>query len=511
MFEGVPHWHGLKSHVHLKGGDIQNLGDVDDDEEEENSHSPKIHVLFNPKRKGLTASRSDATEFVQILVGKHESAGFKSPDEDLILLLLQGGSKFNDHKWLSEVTPALIVPPPLLGLRNEDVAMKLANAISFHVEGPGKRTSFDKHFAPIITDATASDINQSSGRNFPTPALNGAAIAMRLGTFLNLPFLDRSFMDNWSANLNLALNLWMCADGIDIIDDVEITPPSKIIATTPMPREQVARFASVYMDDLFRQRFFQAAYSTDTRLDWETDVQRIRQLTPQTLFKKCRTFKWYIEEVNTDLSDILEQELKEDHRFDLRGDNKSRTSAKIEEVSNLEKEENDTEERHIEPPKIKENVEKEEAHIEPPKTNLDDDKETSEVVKKKPSKPLRPENLEIAKRPKMVDISFVDVSDGHQDHPHLGALDANGVSGYIHDETALRINPPDFNYGETEMIAGCTKKDDNSRMMNKRIVVETEYDKKMNSSGQKRDKIFCLVYTIEQGHSKIPNIRETWG
>jgi len=30
----VPHWHGLKSHVHLKGGDIQNLGDVDDDEED---------------------------------------------------------------------------------------------------------------------------------------------------------------------------------------------------------------------------------------------------------------------------------------------------------------------------------------------------------------------------------------------------------------------------------------------------------------------------------------------
>ena len=180
-------------------------------------------------------------------------------------------------------------------------------------------------------------------------------------------------------------------------------------------------------------------------------------------------------------------------------------------MSNLEKEENDTEEGHFEPPKIKENVVKEEDHIEPPKMNLDDDKETSEVVKKKPSKPLRPENLEIAKRPKMIDISFVDVSDGHEDHPHLGALDANGVSGYIHDETALRINPPDFNYGETEMIAGCTKKDDNSRMMNKRIVVETEYDKKMNSSGQKRDKIFCLVYTIEQGHSKIPNIRETWG
>jgi len=504
----VPHWHGLKSHVHLKGSDIQKLGNGDgddDDDEEENSHSPKIHVLFNPKRKGLTASRSYATEFIQILVNTHESAGFKSPDEDVILLLLQGGSKFNDHKWLQEVTPALIVPPPLLGLRNKEVAMKIANAISFHVEGAGKRTSFDKHFAPIITDATTSDINQSSGRNFPTPALNGAAIAMRLDTYLNLPMLDLSLMDNWLANLDLALNLWLCADGIDVIDDVEVTPPSKeIYSTTPMSHEQVARFASVYMDDLFRQRFFQAAYSTDTRLDWETDVARIRQSgTAQTVFKKCRTFEWYIKEVNTDLSGILEEELKEDHRFDPH-------SVQPEHVSSLERKEKSMEEIHIEPPEVKEEIEKED-NREPPIIKEEIDKENTKVLKKKPLRPLRPENLEIAQNPQMIDISFVDVSDGHQEHPHLGALDANGVSGYIHNETVLRMKPPAFYLDEKEMKMGCSKVDDNYRMMSERIVVETDYDKTMDDSGQKRDKIFCFVYTIESGHPKIPNIRETWG
>lgn len=515
----MPHWHGLKNEVHLKGGDTKNLGDDNDNDEkedEDNFHSPKIHVLFNPAPIGLAASRSRATDFIQILVNKHENSGIKSPDEDLILLLLQGGSKFNDPKWLQEVTPALIIPPPLLGHRNEDVPLKLSNAISFHIEGTGKRTSFDKHLMPITTDATATDINQSSGRSFRTPAFNGAGIAMRLETFQNLPsqnlpnlsIPDQYLMDNWSANLDLALSLWLCADGIDIIDDLQVMPPSEEIYTnTPMLHEQVARFASLYMDDVFRQKFFRAAYSTKTGLDWETEVANIRRnlsSKTQNLFRRCRSFKWYIKEVNTDLSDVLEENILEDRHFDAHNIEDS-PAKKISSTANNDND--NTGKKQIDSPK--EEVEKEEMHIAPPKI----EEETSEKVdvRKKPSKPLSPFNLEIVQKPEMVDISFVDVSDGHQEHPHLGATDSNLVSGFVHDETALRKNPPPFTFDEVEMKKGCLNHDSNYRMMNERIVVETDYDKKMESSEQKRDKIFCLVYTIESGHSKIPFIRETWG
>ena len=57
----------------------------------------------------------------------------------------------------------------------------------------------------------------------------------------------------------------------------------------------------------------------------------------------------------------------------------------------------------------------------------------------------------------------------------------------------------------------CMKRDNNFRMMTERVFVDMEYDKKMLEGGAKRDKIFCLVYTIESGHKGIPNILETWG
>jgi len=646
--ESTPkHWQDLKNKMKIHSTS---------DGGEQAYHATKLHVEFHPERRGLAASRADAAEFVQILVRTHEDAGFKSPDEDVILLLLQGGSRFADKGWLKEVTPALIVKPPLLQLRNHDVALKLANAISFHTEGQGKRTSFDARFAPITSAAPADDINLSSGKNFRTPAVNGAAVAMRLETFLSLPETDRGMSsDPWSANLDLSLNLWLCADGIDIIEDLEVIPPEGGIhpVGTPMKVEQMARLTSVYMDDEFRERFFQAyadeindsnsenddAISAVTRVEWETALSKSKRLTQssQQLYKRCRSFEWYIKEVNTDLSGVLEKKIVADHRFDPPEDQKAKEAAarqaheeEAERAKRKAEEEEKKEEEaaHIEweleekakgaNEKIKEFLEKakeggaenvkelyekfkreeaekareaeaekaaeaaaektreaeaekareaaaekakaadaeaaaaaaaannqqqdaaaakdlvekkEEAQQAPPEDHHnappDSDKkqaeqhkeeaieekpeERNEPEKKKPSKPLRPINLEIVQRPKMVDISYVDVSGGHKEHPHMGALDVDGKPGYVHDETALRKDPPAFGYSEQELAAKCAKDDANREMMVERVVVEEEYDRKMNESGQPRDKIFCLVYTIEKNHNRIPNIRRTWG
>lgn len=129
----------------------------------------------------------------------------------------------------------------------------------------------------------------------------------------------------------------------------------------------------------------------------------------------------------------------------------------------------------------------------------------------KPKIPLRPENVEIVQKAKPIDLSFVPVAGDHSSHPHMGAKDENGELGYIHDETALRKNPPPFEWSEQEEQSSCVMKDNNWRMMTQRVVVDLEDDRQKNEAGLKRDKIFCLVYTIESAHSRIPGILETWG
>jgi len=129
----------------------------------------------------------------------------------------------------------------------------------------------------------------------------------------------------------------------------------------------------------------------------------------------------------------------------------------------------------------------------------------------KPAVPLRPFNVEIVQKPQQVDLAFVDVSDGHKEHPHMGAKDENGNYGYVHDETALHKNPPPFSYAGEEFIADCKKRDNHWRMLNEKVRVDLDAHKAAEESLKKRDKIFCLVYTIESGHPKIPAIRETWG
>lgn len=53
----------------------------------------KIHVIFNEQDVGLYQSRSDAIHFIHLLEDSHETEGLKSHEEDLILVLMQGGTQ----------------------------------------------------------------------------------------------------------------------------------------------------------------------------------------------------------------------------------------------------------------------------------------------------------------------------------------------------------------------------------------------------------------------------------
>lgn len=469
----IPHWHGKRPDIHGPGQKGNEREDEDD------PHGQKVHVMFNKHKLGLGESRRDAVEFVSLLRKKHEESGLKSPEEDLILLLLQSGAQLTSTKWISSVTDALIVPPPIIAEHEYTVALKMANAVSFNLEGKGKRTSFDTTFTPVVSTPTAEEINESSGASYPTPAFNGAAIAMRLETYVNLPSQGVSLVDAWPANLDLALNLWLCGDGIDMLKDLDITsfqqtPPA------PLAPELAARFAATWMDDITARKFFNAytkVYTDLTYYDWEKLTSEARESPwfTRDLAKRCRSFTWFAENVNPQFKDLLVQSEQVPEK---------EPEVKKPEVGGTVARKADTEEEFVIP-------------------NRPDDK-------KKPSKPLCKECLEIVQKAKPIDLTYEDVSGGHKEHPHLGATDEAGKIGYIHDETALRENPPKFDMPEESLRAACLKRDNNYKMLNEKVFVDLNATAEIEKSGKPRDKIFCLVYTIESGHPKIPLIRETW-
>lgn len=717
----VPHWHGVRPDIHA----------VHKTSEEE-SHSRKIHTMFNEERVGITGARMEAVDFIKLLEQKHLEAGLKSLEEDLIVVFLQAGAQLLDRSWLPAVTHALIVPPPLF-TGNEERALKLANAVSFRVEQPGMVTAFDEKFAPVLqADAKTEDINSSSGASYGTPTFNGAGIAMRLDTFVHLPAQDPSLMDPWPANLELALNLWLCADGIDIVQDAEISTANSgmdTLPTVPLEPQMAARFAAVWMDEPMQERFFQAYSTQITRLDWDTKVQQAKQsptFPKGDMARRCRPFEWYANHVNSHLTKILEQRGWEDepeaekqgvvkkeemqHAIakikaqekqkeppTVKDPPKDDTPQKVVETQRKEQEEmakivNDDKEKvkakaleqevaakalkeqeeqppekekqleqppkepeKVEgktpgmeqeaakvllppeeqivkqkpsqpqnvdqvantqqgdriPPKVSE-IEGNEAKPEvtvnnltqeqdkqksqdrsvdevkpndmelqlaattkrrenqvkkvseavdtqqevaqannepqevkhpidtlqhgetdekaqggepellkvPPGEHLDvppseqhhaDDTKAQQDNRPKPKIPLRQENLDIVQKAKPIDLSFVPVAGDHSSHPHMGAKDENGEMGYIHDETSLRNYPPPFAWSEQEEQAACSMRDNNWKMMTQRVFVDMDEDRQKNEAGVKRDKIFCLVYTIESAHSRIPAIQQTWG
>lgn len=142
----------------------------------------------------------------------------------------------------------------------------------------------------------------------------------------------------------------------------------------------------------------------------------------------------------------------------------------------------------------------------------------------KPNQPLRQENLHIVQQAQLVDISYVDVRGNGKHHPHRGAKDENGNWGYIHDEKALRRNPPSIYesnhfHGDQQLLLEeiCEIQDSNYWMIQEKVYVdieaheEAEKLQQTTKNQQSRAKIFCFIYTTEKGHSKIIPIRETWG
>ena len=399
--------------------------------------------------------------------------------------------------WLKEVTQALIVPPPLVkGQDKFTVAQKLANAIAFDKE----RVAFDAHLTPLVSAATAAEIAASNGASWSAPVA-WAGIALRLPTYLNLPIQQSSVdTDVWVKQVELSLQLWLCGDGVDSLQDVylEGAPP---LPTEPATLASTAHVAKTFMD-MSSQKLWFSTYQKDnsevTLLDWETALSHAASEPGfiSDLPSRCRSLQWYGETVNQDIMKVWEVVVQDEEDI---------VSSVVEKAAPVV---NSAEHDVEDGPDLS-------VPLHPPPPGEEDGPDLSVPLHaelKKPSKPLCPECLEIIQKAKPYDIKFVDVSGGHKEHPHLGALDVDGKPGYVHDETALRKNPPPpltDTFDATTLRNSCTKRDNNYRMLHEKVYVDMEYEKQQ--AGKDRPKLFCLVYTISPNHGAIPNIRTTWG
>lgn len=135
------------------------------------------------------------------------------------------------------------------------------------------------------------------------------------------------------------------------------------------------------------------------------------------------------------------------------------------------------------------------------------------IQKPKYGRTLSVDKLEILSHASPVNLEYEEApSKRKEEHPHMGALDENDQPGYIHDETALRLNPP-----KAKGLTCGNTYDAHYKMLTQKVKVNTEGHELAEEQAltgdedKRRAKIFCTVYTIEKNHDKLNSIRETWG
>jgi len=557
------HRHGNQVHTHDHHHDYKSETKPKEEKEEgadsieAHAHSEKIHTIYSHESIGVSASRKEAVQFINILAREHEVAGLKSEEEDLILVFLRCDARLMEsdrdgrRTWLDDVTDAIILGPPeeesgipaslsVAGSNGNpketttnappkrDEIAQPANAVSFTVyfsstdpEGNaeihppriGDTLSFDQSLHPIPSTATAQQMSLSNGESYPAP-LTTVATALRLETYNAFPASDEQLANHYSADLELSFNLWMCADGIDIlgsslarvvVDPLVLSPYEKAKLPGPLAARIVSSWMSAHEDDAFSDGILHAV-AESSAVSWQHKqrnggdpqpkdhtlsehrelVDKTQELKhalvrigseakqsssfPTGLAKKCRPFSWYAQHVHSKLMDF--------HDWDD-------VDASMQHAGMSQQQ------------------------------PLSPQKSTEKLF---PSQPLSEARMSIIQKASPVKLAYVDASGGHVAHPHKGATDSNGSFGFVHDETALRKNPPPFEFrGDDERDRVCKKGDPNWKMLTEKVFVDltnheaAERRAEHGLAKKKRAKIFCLVYTIEKFHDRIPAIRETWG
>ncbi len=479
------HWHGTVKHTH-------------ENESASHKHGQKIKAMFL-NGNSVSASRHDAANYVQILARSHEEKGYKSPKEDIITVFIRPDSEIETDHWVDTVSNALI------GADDE----KTSNAISFassstETISEGETKSATLELKPIKSHASEDAMSLTQRQSYPTPVVDGAVTVMTLETFLNLPIYDDKLNSHFASDLEMSFNLWMCADGIDIVTVLRAKTTLGVLQhkdKAGVSPTSAARLAHTWMGGN-RHNIGKQVLHLVEKSGVDMASLSLDDTPDPVKGDVCRPFSWYTSDVNV----AMDKELRNLPRIIDKPRKRFVPPKKADEPEVKEPK------PPVDKPKIKEKEPEKKPLVEESNPEKGASNETEEVGQK-PSKPLRETNKEIISTAKMVDLAFVDASGGNKEHPHMGALDENDQPGYIHDAAALHKNPPQFNFTPQEVQ--CSKKDGTMKMLTEKVSVDIpahEAAESLARSGVKpRAKIFCLVYTIEKFHDRIPNIRETWG
>ena len=489
----VNHWHGMIQHA------------AHSDSPTDHEHSRKIKPMFLDNTS-VTASRNDAAQYIQILAETHEKEGFKSTDENIIAVFIRPDSTIETDHWVDTVTHGLIGT-------NEG---KTSNAISFAASSTetiseGETKSASLYLKPIKSHAPKEALSLTQGQSYPTPIVEGAVTAMTLETFLNFPVSDVSLDSHFASDLEMSFNLWLCADGIDIVTMLRAKTTLGLLQhkdKAGVSSASMARMAYTWMggeNTNIGKQVLNLDEKSGSLIGNLRSAGELDDLPDVKKLSSCRTFYWYAKEVN----EVMGEELSTLPNIHVkRQEPNAQHYRKVPSLSNANRKELPAQ-KIIVPPKPAEDV-----PVPVAKSELNTPSEKSgKRVGIAPEKPLSQTNKDIISTAKFVDLAFVDVSGGHKEHPHMGALDENGQPGYVHDEKALHKNPPKFEV--TKDQAKCDVKDGDYKMLTEKVFVDLpahEAAESIARSGVKpRAKLFCLVYTIEKFHDRVPAIRETWG
>ncbi|KAK1747714.1 hypothetical protein QTG54_001677 [Skeletonema marinoi] len=137
--------------------------------------------------------------------------------------------------------------------------------VEIHSSHVGETLSFDQKLRPRPSSATGQQLALSNGESYPTP-LTQSATALRLRTYNAFPASDEALTSHYSADLELSFNLWMCADGIDVlassyarvvVDPVILSSSEKDISG-PLAARIVSAWMSGHGDDVYADKIIRA-------------------------------------------------------------------------------------------------------------------------------------------------------------------------------------------------------------------------------------------------------------
>lgn len=268
---------------------------------------------------GVTRSRILGAEFAMATAQKYHLSSDK-----IVLMFVRGDSELLS-RWTDPVLEALHLGgggSTASALRPKyamEDPLNLSNIVSFsavfssEVSQVGSAVSFS-----YALDPTWKKTVNSNGKANLSSGLAGAVSAMRLSTYQNLVVQDKLLSSSISADMNLAFNVWMCGDGIDVLPDalakVNLIDSDDYNDKLHLSDFEAARIAGTWMPNgPFSEIVFQGRGGDNVEI--QQSMKKVMQdvmnnLKYHDLTSKCHSFDWFVKNVNKEWKSVADLALE---------------------------------------------------------------------------------------------------------------------------------------------------------------------------------------------------------